>query len=77
MTLKQKINWIKRGYADAREHKFGKRAPDYDYVMVFNGKEVDIPADIALGLCKEQAPEEVKLYREGWKSGILDNMRGY
>ena len=62
MKLKQKIDWICRGYVDARERNPYKRSPDY-------------PIEI-LQLCKEQAPEEVNLYWEGWMSGIIDNQEG-
>ena len=61
MKLKEKINWINRGYADAREGVTYKRSPDY-------------PIEI-LQLNNQQAPEEVGLYWEGWNTGIKDNIR--
>lgn len=63
MTLKQKIGFIARGYADAKDGTPYKRAPEYP--------------NEALLLPPGYAPEEVTLYWEGWNSGIKNSVRRF
>lgn len=58
MELKDKIEWVKRGYADGWEGSPRKRAPQCH-------------PDI-LCLTPEQAPEEVRIYWEGFYAGVKD-----
>ena len=60
MNLRQRVDWILKGYYDARKGTPYRRAPAY-------------PEEV-LQLCQEQAPPEVSLYWEGWGAGINDNV---
>lgn len=59
LTLRQKADWIYRGYADAMERTIYKRSPGPD------------PPELPM----EQMPDDWGCYFDGFYAGVNDNLR--
>ncbi len=76
LSEKEKVEIIVNGYADAIERTIGKRAPDCTgYQIMTDEGLIDVDPDVVLGLCREQAPEEVTLYWDGVYAGFWEITR--
>lgn len=74
MKPREKTNIFLCGYADGKENEPGKRAPKCEghTVTIITGEKIEVDPETVLYLCKEQAPEEVSLYWDGFFAGIWD-----